>query len=274
MKKPKVLVLGGYGLNCDYETYTAFELAGAEPEYVHINELIFGKKKLDDYHILAVIGGFSYGDDIGAGKILANKLRYNLWDSLKKFISDGKLVIGICNGFQAIVKSNILPAFNSDYDEQLVTLTFNDSGKFEDRWIRMRANPDSPCIWTKGVNIIPLPVRHGEGKFIATKEIVDKLEKNNQVVFKYCDKKGELANGRYPENPNGALNDIAGICSPDGKIFGLMPHPEAFLNITNHPNWTDIRDRMKRENKPIQEEGWGVQIFRNAVEYIKNGKHF
>jgi phosphoribosylformylglycinamidine synthase subunit PurQ / glutaminase len=259
--KPKVLVLGGYGLNCDYETYHSFKLAGGDPEYVHINELIFGKKKLSDYHILAVIGGFSYGDDIGAGKVLANKLRYNLWDDLKQFIDDGKLIIGICNGFQAIVKSNILPALNG-YDKQTVTLTFNDSGKFEDRWINLKANPNTNCIWTKGIEVIPLPVRHGEGKFVSDKETIAQLEKNNQVVFKYCTKNGQIANGKYPDNPNGAINDIAGICDPSGKVFGIMPHPEAFNHITNHPNWTALNDKSNQE-------GMGVQMFRNAVEYAK-----
>lgn len=269
--KPKVLILGGYGLNCDYETYHSFELAGGEPEYVHINELIFGQKKLDDYHILAVIGGFSYGDDIGAGKILANKLRYNLWDSLKKFIADGKLIIGICNGFQAIVKSNLLPAFDSNYDRQLVTLTFNDSGKFEDRWITMKANPNSNCVWTKGIDLIQLPVRHGGGKFVAKDEIIDRLKKNNQVVFRYATKEGRIANGKYPENPNGAFRDIAGICDPSGRIFGLMPHPEAFNHITNHPNWTSWGSEAGEvDGGTGPSEGAGIQIFRNAIKFCQD----
>jgi phosphoribosylformylglycinamidine synthase subunit PurQ / glutaminase len=263
--KPKVLVLTGYGFNCDYETKHTFELAGAEAEIVHINELIFGEKKLVDYHILAVIGGFTYGDNIAAGKILSSRLKSNLWPQLEKFISDGKLIIGICNGFQALVKAGLLPAL-SGHDQQEVTLTFNDSGKFEDRWVTLKFNEDSPCVWTKGVDFLDMPVRHGEGKFITDPATMKQLFDKNLIVGQYA-KNGGLANGSYPENPNGSPSDVAAICDPTGRIFGLMPHPEAFNHITNHPNWTEIREQARRQGKNLTELGAGVQIFKNAVDY-------
>ena len=248
--KPKVLILYGYGINCDNETQQGFAISGAEAKKVHVNELISEKEKLRDYQILAIPGGFSFGDDIGAGKVLATKIKYNLTGEFSEFIKDGKLIIGICNGFQVLVKLGILPG---------ATLTFNDSGRFEDRWVYLKINQKSPCIWTRGIETIYLPVRHGEGKFILrNEEIREKLIKQKQVVAQYVDEKGNLAG--YPWNPNGSDLNIAGICDETGKIFGLMPHPEAFLFSQNHPRWT--REEVK--------EGWGLKIFQNAVNFIKN----
>ncbi len=256
---PKVLVLAGYGINCDNETQHAFKLAGAKAERVHLSDLINRSKKLSDFHVLALPGGFSFGDDIASGKVLANMIKYNLGEDIREFIDDGKLIIGICNGFQAMVKMGLLPAFNSDYTVQEVTLTFNDSGRFEDRWVYLKSNNKSKCIFTNGINIIYLPVRHGEGKFIARDgEVLARLKKNNQVVFQYVDSEGKPAG--YPRNPNGSIYNIAGICDETGRVFGMMPHPEAFLHRTNHPRWT-------REELP--EEGAGVAVFRNAVEYVR-----
>ena len=224
----KILILYGYGINCDNETQFGFELAGAEAEKVHINQLISGEKKLKDYQILAIPGGFSFGDDIEAGKILATKIKYNLAAEFSEFIREEKLIIGICNGFQVLVKLGVLPGFDKNRDRQDVTLTFNDSGRFEDRWVYLKINQKSPCIWTKGIETIYLPIRHGEGKFISKNEIVsEKLKKENQIVAQYIDDKGNLAG--YPLNPNGSEYNIAGICDETGRIFGLMPHPEAFL---------------------------------------------
>jgi len=255
---PKVLILTGYGINCDYETQHAFNLVGAEARRVHINDIIDKIESLENYQILALPGGFSFGDDISSGKVLANKIKFNIFDQLQKFIEDGKLIIGICNGFQSMAKLGILPAFDGDYKKQTVTLTFNDSGKFEDRWVYLKANPKSKCIFTKNINVIYLPVRHGEGKFVTTQENLQRIKRNNHIVFQYVDDKGNLA--KYPWNPNGSLNNIAGICDKTGRIFGLMPHPEAFLYKTNHPRWT---------REKLDEEGMGVKMFRNAVEFIK-----
>ncbi len=281
--KPKVLILQGYGINCDNETKQGFELAGGEPERVHLNQLIGGEKKLKNYQILALPGGFSFGDDIGAGKVLAIKIKANLSDELLEFIGKGKLIIGICNGFQAMVKLGVLPGIDQNYERprrkafgflrgrQDVSLTFNDSGRFEDRWVYLKVNPvkfagrlfngvnkKPPCVWTKGIERLYLPIRHGEGKFVTKdKKTLEKLEKQNQIVLQYTNDKGEFAG--HPWNPNGSELDIAGICDETGRILGLMPHPEAFLFPQNHPRWT--REMVK--------DGQGLRVFQNAVNFVK-----
>ncbi len=258
--KVKTLIMTGYGINCDYETQHAFQLAGSEAERIHLIDLIKKKVLMDDYHILAIPGGFSFGDDIASARVLSNKIKYNLSKEIHKFIEDKKLIIGICNGFQSLVKIGLLPGFDRNYNYQTVTLTFNDSGRFEDRWVYLKANPKAKCVFTMGIESMYLPIRHGEGKFITKNaSILKKLHENNHVVFQYTDDRGNLAG--YPYNPNGSLDNIAGICDETGRIFGLMPHPEAFTHFTNHPRWT----RMKN----IEEEGEGLQVFRNAVEYIE-----
>lgn len=260
---PKVLVLTGYGINCDIETQHAFKLAGARAERVHINDLINGKERLSDYHILSFPGGFSFGDDIASGKVLANMVKYNIGEQIQEFIDLGKLILGICNGFQAMVKMGLLPGFNEDYATQEVTLTYNDSGRFEDRWVHLKANKISKCVFTKGIENIYLPVRHGEGKFVAKNpQVLEKLKRGNHIVFQYVDTEGKSAG--YPHNPNGSVNNIAAICDKTGRVFGMMPHPEAFQHRTNHPGWT-------REELP--EEGAGIAIFRNAVEYVKKNSY-
>ena len=256
--KPKALILTGYGINCDYETQHAFNLVGADAKRVHINDIIDKMENLEDYQILAFPGGFSFGDDISSGKVLANKMKFNMFDDLQKFIDDSKVIIGICNGFQSMVKLGILPAFERNYKKQTTTLTFNDSGRFEDRWVCLKVNPKSRCIFTKNIETLYLPVRHGEGKFVAKEIFLQKLNKNNQIALWYVDEKGNLSD--YPWNPNGSLENIAGICDETGRIFGLMPHPEAYLYKTNNPRWT---------REKLSEEGMGVKIFRNAVDFIK-----
>ena len=252
MARPKTLVLRAAGTNCDKETAFAFSEAGSRIELAHINQLKAKEKRLSDYHILALAGGFSYGDDIAAGKILANELKYALVDQLKAFINQGKLIIGICNGFQVLVKAGLLPG--NDNLEQEVTLTINDSAKFEDKWVYLRTtNHESRvtnCVWTRGLpEEIYLPIAHGEGKFMAKdKTVLERLEKNGQVVL------------RYRDNPNGSQNDIAAICDQTGRIFGLMPHPERHSFGWQNPRWT--REGLKKE-------GDGLQIFRNGVEYAK-----
>jgi len=275
-KNPKALVLTGYGLNCDYETDYALKLAGAQSERIHINELIATetagtKISIEDYHILVLGGGFSWADDHGAGVLMASKLRQHLGDQIEQFIEDGKLIFGICNGFQCLVNLGLLPAFEYHYNKRWLALTYNDSGNFIDTWINLKINSESPCVFTKGMASIELPVRHGEGKLYAADEDVDRLFVNNQVVLQYADENGDEARGQWPFNPNGSLKDIAGICDPSGRIFGLMPHPEAFNHYTNHPDSTRKREVMSRQgNFKIAEEGEGIRIFRNAVEYVKD----
>ena len=262
MRRPKVCVLRTAGTNCDKETAFAFLKAGAEPELVHVNGLISGQKRLDDYQILALPGGFSYGDDIAAGKILANELKCRLSAELKKFVGDGKLIIGICNGFQILVKSGLLPG--NDLLEQEASLIINDSAKFEDRWVYLKAKSlklkaKSLCVWTKDLpEVIYLPVAHGEGKFVAKDEqLVNSLKHGGQVVFQYCKADGALAG--YPYNPNGSMESIAGICDDTGRILGLMPHPERHIEALQHP----------RAGSGSGGQGDGLRIFKNGVEYIK-----
>lgn len=253
--KPKVCVLRTAGTNCDKETAFAFFKAGAQAEFIHINSLLSRQICLHDYHILAIPGGFSYGDDIAAGKIQANELRFKLNSDIRKFISDGKLIIGICNGFQVLVKSGFLPG-NKEL-EQETSLIINDSGKFEDRWVHLKSS-QSKCVWTKNLpEVIYLPVAHGEGKFITKdRSVLERLKNNGQVVFSYCDEKGKFAD--YPFNPNGSTDGIAGICDETGRILGLMPHPERHAEISQHPRWP----KGKRQ-------GDGLQIFLNGIDYVK-----
>ena len=201
---------------------------------------------------------------------MATKLKNHLGEQIQQFIEDGKLVLGICNGFQALVNLGLVPGFDNAYHERRVALTYNDSGNFVDDWVNLKSNQDSPCVFTKGISSIELPVRHGEGKFYAEDETVNRLFENNQVALQYADENGDPANGRWPLNPNGSLKDIAGICDPSGRLFGLMPHPEGFNHYTNHPNWTKKKEAIIRQGKVMEsEEGDGIKIFRNAVEFLR-----
>jgi len=275
MNDPRALVLTGYGLNCDWETQHSLSLAGFLADRVHISQLIASREErnkvnLQDYHLLALDGGFSWGDDHGAGVVLAARLKYTLQEDLEAFISSGKLIIGICNGFQGMVNLGLLPGFAGDYGKRLVALIANDGGNFRDDWVGLRGNPNSPCIFTRGIEKIELPVRHGEGKFYAPPAVLEQLVAGQQVALSYALSTGECAQGRFPENPNGSLLDIAGLCDPSGRIFGLMPHPEAFNHWTNHPRWTLIKETLRREGKKMEtEEGQGLRIFKNAAEYVR-----
>ncbi len=268
MAKPRVLVLTGYGINCDFETEYGFNLAGGLAERVHINSLISGEKKLSDYQILAFPGGFSFGDDIASGKVLALKSRLKLGEEIREFIERGGLVIGICNGFQVLAKYGLLSDKPATEPRQRITVTYNDSGRFEDRWVWLK-RVSKKCIWLDGIEGMYLPVAHGEGKFFAPKEVVEKIEAQDQVAFRYARADLEPARGEYPLNPNGSLNDIAGICDPSGRVLGMMPHPERFLSFYNHPRWTWLKERAKRNNLSISEEGEGIKIFKNGVKYFQ-----
>ena len=270
MKKVNALILTGFGLNCDYETAHALELAGASAHKVHINTLVAGRVRLEDFHILAFGGGFSWGDDHGAGVIQALKLKDHIGRELLEFIDQGKLVIGICNGFQALVNLGLLPGLDNDYTKRSVAITFNDCANFRDQWVHLKANPESPCVFTKGITLAYYPVRHGEGKFVASSDVVESLDSGNQIVFQYADLQGSPAEGAFPYNPNGSLMDIAGICDPTGRVFGLMPHPEAYNHFTNHPDWTREIQKLKRQGKnPDKEDTIGIKLFRNGVDYIR-----
>jgi phosphoribosylformylglycinamidine synthase len=275
MKTVRALVLTGYGLNCDYETDFSLRLAGAESRRVHINELIrqagaAEPVSLDGFHLLVFGGGFSWGDDHGAGVLMASKLRRHLGEEIERFIGKGNLIIGICNGFQALVNFGLLPGFEGRYQDRRVALINNDSGRFIDTWVRLKFNPNSCCVFTAGLSGMDLPVRHGEGKFYAAAHDLERLFADGQVAAQYADPDGNPAAGAWPCNPNGSLRDIAGVCDPSGRIFGIMPHPEAFNHFTNPPDWVMRKEEFKRAGRRIgREEGDGVRIFRNAVEYLR-----
>ncbi len=269
MKRVRALVLTGYGLNCDIETAHALELAGADATRVHINAIIDGAVTIDDYQIMVFVGGFSWGDDHGAGVIQAVRMNNNAGERLTRFVEKGNLVLGICNGFQTLVNLGLLPGLNGDYRKRSVALTFNDCGNFRDDWVHLTINTQTPCVFTRGLDRLDLPVRHGEGKFIAADAVLDRLVSGNQIVCCYALPDGSRAVGSFPANPNGSMLDIAGICDPTGRVFGLMPHPEAFNHFTNHPQWTLINEEIRRGlADPSARPVTGNRLFENAVEFM------
>jgi phosphoribosylformylglycinamidine synthase subunit PurQ / glutaminase len=259
MPKPCVLVLRAPGANCDLESAFAFERAGASAERVHVNRLLERPALIDDYQILCIPGGFSYGDDLGAGRILGNQIQHHLRDALHEFKVSGKLVIGICNGFQILIKSGILLDDDAT-GRPAATLTSNDSGKFEDRWINLRTTSNK-CVFFAGIASMYLPVAHAEGKFVPRDAATfAALESAGQIVLRYV-ASGDNANGDvpYPANPNGSIGAVAGVCDATGRVCGLMPHPERHIDPTHHPRWT---------REPPSHEGDGLQVFRNAVRFF------
>jgi phosphoribosylformylglycinamidine synthase len=265
--KPRALIITGDGLNCEEETAFAFELAGAEPCRVHITDLLDRKAKLADYQILAFIGGFSNGDHLGAGTVQASRFRHGLREDLERFLEDGRPAIGICNGFQTLVKMGVLPGSDDgERFQRTATIMENDCGKFEDRWVHLKVDPASPCIWTRGLRTLFLPVRHGEGKFTTLdRGLVGRMKSRGQVVLQYSGADGRRPAMDYPANPNGSIEAIAGVCDPAGAVFGLMPHPEGYLHAVNHPAWT----RAAALGRPLPPEGEGVAVFRNAVAWLE-----
>lgn len=263
MKKIKTLILRTAGTNCDKETAHAFREAGSDVSLIHINAVIKDKTILAKHQILAVPGGFSYGDDIASGKILANELKNSLGAEISRFVKSGKPIIGICNGFQVLVKMGLLPNVSGKTGFTIdATLSLNDSGKFEDRWVYLKRPGSERCVWTKGLpDVIHIPVAHGEGKFIPRDaSVLKKLNDNGQIVFRYSDAYGNRTT--YPDAPNGSVEDIAGVCDPSGRILGLMPHPERHVSYLQHPNW-------RRLGKDSEGMGIGLKVFRNGVAFAK-----
>jgi phosphoribosylformylglycinamidine synthase len=277
MNKPRVLIVRTAGTNCDQETVHAFELAGAEVSLVHTNRLLSKPGLLAETQVFVIPGGFTYGDDIAAGRVLANELRAFLHDDIARHVRRGGLVLGVCNGFQVLVKTGLLPGFDgteavSEGDarimraRQLVTLAFNDSNRFEDRWVYLKICSEKSEFINSNVEVVYLPVAHGEGKFVPLDEsVLSRLEAQNQIVLRYClppRRGGATLENKvpYPHNPNGSIGDIAGICDPTGRILGLMPHPERYVHPTSHPRWT--RDGMR-------EPPDGLTFFLRAVDYVK-----
>lgn len=263
--KPRVLILAGYGLNCDEETKFAFETSGANVDIIHINDIIEKIYRLDNYQILVFQGGFSYGDDTGAGNAYAVKVRNHIWDQIVKFINKDKLVIGICNGFQILVNLGLLPGFCKNYGRREIALIHNDSARYTVRFVDLRVENKSP--WLYGIKKISLPIAHGEGKFYAKDTVIGKLKKENMIALRYI--KGEMCEWLdLQANPNGSMENIAGITDPTGRIFGLMPHPERAQFFHQMPNWINIKETCIRRGKTIQDKGPGIMIFQNAVDYF------
>jgi phosphoribosylformylglycinamidine synthase I len=259
MPNVRVLVLRAPGANCDLESAFAFQRAGATAERVHVNRLLERPALLSDYQILCIPGGFSYGDDLGAGRILGNQIQHHLRDAFHEFKDAGNLVLGICNGFQILTKSGLLLA-NDAGGCPAATLTNNDSGKFEDRWVRLRTTSNK-CVFFSGIETMYLPVAHAEGKFVPRDPAtLGRLEAAGQVVLRYAPSNGDGIEPGYPDNPNGSVGAVAGICDTTGRVCGLMPHPERHIDPTQHPRWT-------RERLPA--EGDGLQVFRNAVRFFE-----
>ena len=273
---PRVAVLFGFGINCDHETKAVFEMVGAQAERIHVNRFVSGHADLSTYDILAVPGGFSFGDHLGSGRLLGNRMRFAMRESLMSFVNAGKPIIGICNGFQVLVKTGLLPGPETDRSPDFLqrgSLTLNDSGRYEDRWVTLEFDPESPCIWTKGMDRIECPVRHGEGKYVMpSSEDLDRLSEHHQLTVRYVDPSTPGGAGitdeplPYPLSPNGSMRNIAGICDASGLVFGLMPHPEAIYARWLHPEHT--RHATPDTDGMDGWEGQGLQIFRNAVEYV------
>jgi len=258
----RVLILTGLGLNCEVETEAGFAMAGARPSRVHLLEILEGGgPRLADYQILAFIGGFAFGDHLGAGFVFANKIRWRLYDQLLEFIEAGGLALGVCNGFQTMVRLGLLPGLDGDYRTPRATLAPNDRLGYRDAWVRLGFDPGSPCVWTRGLHRMELPARHGEGKFLAESDaLLEQLQAQRQVVARYVgpdDRPTEV----WPHNPNGSPRAVAGICDPSGRLFGLMPHPDAYLYGFHHPRW-----RKRRLEGTLPDEGEGMTIFRNGVD--------
>jgi len=261
MPSTRVLLLRTAGTNCDRELDHAFTLVGATVESLHINALLANPAQLQQFQILAFPGGFSYGDDIASGKILANQLIHHLRSPLRQFVDDGNLVLGICNGFQVLVKSGLLPGpmpqLAAD-DWHPTTLTYNTQGRFEDRWVKLRCI-SKKCAWLpeSGAPILDFPIAHGEGRFVTRDAaVLEALRANDQIALEYVNPDGTRATS-FPALPNGSTDAIAGICDTTGRVLGLMPHPERVVHAENHPLFT------RGTGKPD-----GLLIFQTALKYL------
>jgi phosphoribosylformylglycinamidine synthase I len=265
MAQPRILVLRAPGTNCDAETVYAFERAGGLVQRLHINRLLESPGKLSQFQVLCIPGGFSYGDDIAAGRIFGNQIRHHLADCLQEFKAAGKLILGICNGFQVLLKSAALLPLEADFSAP-ATLAWNQSGKFEDRWVPLHT-AGSKSIFFAGIDTMYLPVAHAEGKFVTRSEqVLQQLERDGQLVLRYGSRPPSqrpltmAPSVDYPDNPNGSLGDVAGVCDPTGRVCGLMPHPERHVDPTQHPRWT---------RGPLPAAGDGLRLFQNAVGYFR-----
>ncbi|MGB4058229.1 MAG: phosphoribosylformylglycinamidine synthase I [Alphaproteobacteria bacterium] len=261
-----VLVLSGYGLNCEEETLHAFDRAGVKGVIRHINDLIDAPRELESVQILAVPGGFSYGDDTGSGNAFAQKMKLSLWDHLRRFVERDTLTIGICNGCQILSNLGLVPGIDGKYGERTVAVTYNASARYQCRWVDVKtAATKSP--WMAGIDKMHIPVAHGEGRFMMDDGVLETLKKNGQIALQYI-KDGKSANSEFPYNPNGSLDDIAGITDETGRVLALMPHPERGMFTWQRDDYDRLKDRAQREGKTLPEEADGIAIFKNAARYF------
>ncbi len=262
-RRPRVCIITGFGINADEELACAFDRTGGEAVRVHVSDLIGKPGLLSTFRILAFPGGFSFGDHLGSGKVFATLFRRTLGDELQEFIARGGLVLGICNGFQVLVKMGVLPNLEGKGTQE-VSLIHNDSGKYEDRWVKVRFEENSRCVWTRGLTDMDLPVRHGEGKFVVrTNEAMNALAGRGLIAVRYAAREAGRNDVSYPDDPNGSDGHVAGICDPTGRVFGLMPHPEAFLHAENHPQWALRETTLPRGRGRAR--GEGLRILANGV---------
>ena len=262
----KALIMSGFGINSEMETQEALFRAGMASDIVHINDLISGRRRLSEYRLLVFPGGFSYGDDTGAGNAYANRVRNNLWNDVEKFLDGDNLVLGICNGFQILANLGLVPAFDRHYKREIALMP-NRKGVLECRFVTLK--PATENLWTQGIDRLYCPVAHGEGNFYCSEEILVRLKRQNMIAFTYCRDDMSPADGEYPYNPNGSMADVAGITSADGKVLGLMPHPERAMEFTNLYDWPLRKEQMKREGKALPGKSLNMQLFRNITNYFK-----
>ena len=262
----KALIMSGYGINSEMETQEALLRAGMVSDIVHINDLIAGRRRLSEYRLLVFPGGFSYGDDTGAGNAYANRVRNNLWNDVEKFLDGDNLVLGICNGFQILTNLGLVPAFDRHYKREIALMP-NRKGVLECRFVTLKPAADN--LWTEGIKRLYCPVAHGEGNFYCPEVILNRLKRQNMIAFTYCREDMSPAHGEYPYNPNGSISDIAGITSADGKVLGLMPHPERAMEFTSLYNWPLQKERLRREGKSLPGESLNMQLFRNITNYFR-----
>lgn len=262
----KALIMSGYGINSEMETKEVLLRAGMDADIVHINDLIDRKFRMTDYRLLVFPGGFSYGDDTGAGNAYANRVRNNLWNDLTEFLEEDNLVLGICNGFQILANLGLVPAFDKQYKRDIALMP-NRKGVLECRYVTIK--PAFETLWTKGIERIVCPVSHGEGNFSCSPEVLKRLKSQKMVAFTYCREDLRPADGEYPFNPNGSTADIAGITSADGKVLAMMPHPERAMEFVNQYDWTLQKEILKRKQLPVPSESINMRLFRNIVDYFR-----
>ena len=262
----KALIMSGYGINSEMETKEALVRSGMDADIVHINDLIDRKHQMSDYRLLVFPGGFSYGDDTGAGNAYANRVRNNLWDDVTEFLKEDNLVLGICNGFQILANLGLVPAFDKQYKRDIALMP-NRKGVLECRYVTIK--PATETLWTKGIEQIVCPVSHGEGNFSCSAEVLRRLKTQKMIAFTYCRDDLRAADGEYPYNPNGSTADIAGITSADGKVLAMMPHPERAMEFVNQYDWTLQKEKLRRQSLPVPSESVNMKLFQNIVEYFR-----